>query len=129
MKSQSIFLCLLLPVAAFAQNYPAMNEADMQKMMQQMEKMQACMEKVDQAKLQALGTRSQQMETEIRSLCASGKRDEAQQKAIAFGREVADDASMNAMMKCTEGMRSLMPEMSFKGLAEDARDQHICDHL
>jgi len=129
MKVMVTFLCLLIPTLALAQNYPAMNEADMQKMMQQMEKMQACMEKVDHAKLQALRERSQQMEAEVRSLCASGKRDEAQQKAIAFGKQIANDASMQAMMKCTEGMKSMMPEITFKGLEEEARDQHICDHM
>jgi hypothetical protein len=127
MKLPSIYLCLLLPVTALAQNYPGMNEADMQKMMQQMEKMQSCMQKIDQGKLEALGVRSEQMEAEINSLCAQGKRDEAQQKAIAFGREIANDATMKAMMKCTEGLQDMMPEMSFKGLDEEAADQQICD--
>jgi hypothetical protein len=126
-KPFAIFLCALMPVVAVGQNYPAMNEADMQKMMQQMEAMQSCMAKVDQAKLQALAERSQRMETEIKSLCASGKRDEAQQKAIAFGKEIASDASMQAMMKCTEGMKSMMPELSFEGLDEHSAGQHICD--
>ncbi|MGD2054032.1 MAG: hypothetical protein PVG45_07980 [Gammaproteobacteria bacterium] len=127
MKVMLTFLCLLMPTLVFAQKYPAMNEADMQQMMQQMGQMQSCMEKVDQAKLQALGERSQQMEAEIKSLCTSGKRDEAQQKAIAFGREIANDAAMKAMMKCTEGMQSMMPEMPFKGLDEETADQQICD--
>ncbi|MGD8803718.1 MAG: hypothetical protein PVG12_11080 [Gammaproteobacteria bacterium] len=127
MKVMPTFLCLLMPTLVFAQKYPAMNEADMQQMMQQMGQMQSCMEKVDQAKLQALGERSQQMEAEIKSLCTSGKRDEAQQKAIAFGREIANDAAMKAMMKCTEGMQSMMPEMPFKGLDEETADQQICD--
>ena len=127
MKVMVTFLCLLMPTLVIAQKYPAMNEADMQQMMQQMGQMQSCMEKVDQAKLQALGERSQQMEAEIKSLCTSGKRDEAQQKAIAFGREIANDAAMKAMMKCTEGMQSMMPEMPFKGLDEETADQQICD--
>jgi hypothetical protein len=120
---------MLVPTLAFAQNYPAMNEADMQKMMQQMEQMKSCMEKVDQAKLQALGERSKQMEAEVRSLCANGKRDEAQQKALAYGKEIANDASMKAMMKCTESMKDMMPEISFKGLEEEAKDKHICDQM
>jgi hypothetical protein len=127
MKALTLLMCMLLPVVATGQNYPAMNEADMQNMMGQMEKMQSCMQNVDQARLQALAERSRQMETEIKSLCASGKRDEAQQKAIAFGKEIANDAAMKAMMKCTEGMRSMMPEMAFKGLDEEAADQQICD--
>jgi len=127
MKRQSLYLCLLLPVTALAQNYPAMNEADMQKMMQQMQKMQSCMEKVDHGKLEELGERSEQMEAEINSLCAQGKRDEAQQKAMAFGKELANDAAMKAMMKCTEGMQGMMPELSFTGVDEDSAGLHVCD--
>jgi hypothetical protein len=127
MKLQSIYLCLLLPVTALAQNYPAMNEADMQKMMQQMEKMQSCMEKIDQGKLEALGVRSEQMEAEINALCARGKRDEAQQKAMAYGKEITNDAVMKAMMKCTEGMQAMMPELSFTGVDEDSTGLHVCD--
>ena len=127
MKLQSIYLCLLLPVTALAQNYPAMNEADMQKMMQQMEKMQSCMEKIDQGKLEAFGVRSEQMEAEINALCARGKRDEAQQKAMAYGKEITNDAVMKAMMKCTEGMQAMMPELSFTGVDEDSTGLHVCD--
>jgi hypothetical protein len=127
MKLQSIYLCLLLPATALAQNYPAMNEADMQKMMQQMEKMQSCMEKIDQGKLEALGVRSEQMEAEINALCARGKRDEAQQKAMAYGKEITNDAVMKAMMKCTEGMQAMMPELSFTGVDEDSTGLHVCD--
>ena len=127
MKLQSIYLCLLLPVTALAQNYPAMNEADMQKMMQQMEKMQSCMEKIDQGKLEALGVRSEQMEAEINALCARGKRDQAQQKAMAYGKEITNDAVMKAMTKCTEGMQAMMPELSFTGVDEDSTGLHVCD--
>lgn len=127
MKSLAMFLLMLIPILASAQNYTAMNEADMQKMMQQMEKAQSCLEKVDQSKLKALEQRSKKMEMEIKSLCANGKRDEAQNKALAFGKKIANDPSIKTMMKCTDSMKGMMPEISFKGLEKDSVDRHICD--
>ena len=127
MKKLTITLSLLIPLTAHAQNYPGMNEADMQKMKQQMEKMQSCMEKVDQSKLKALEQRSKKMEAEVKSLCASGKRDKAQQQAIAFGTEIASDPSIKSMMKCGEIMKDAMPQISFTGVDSENTDVHVCD--
>ena len=129
MKQLTIFLLMFMPIVAFAQNYPGMNEADMQRMMQQMEKMQSCMEKVDQNKLKQIEQRSRQMEAEMKSLCADGKRDEAQKKAISFGKEMANDPTLKTMMKCGENMKGIMPEMSFEDLVEESSDVQVCDSL
>ncbi len=127
MKKFIILLFLSTPVAAFAVNYQGMNEADMQKMMQQMEKMQTCMENVDQKDLKALEQRSRQMESELKSLCASGKRDQAQKKAISFAKEITNDTTMKTMRKCGEMMKDAIPKMSFTGLDKESMDRHICD--
>jgi hypothetical protein len=129
MKISMIFLFLLLPLVSSAQNYQGMNEADMQKMMQQMQKMQTCMEDVDQSKLKALEQRSRKLETEVKSLCAEGKRDKAQKKALSFGKDVVNDPTMKIMRKCGEMMKDVMPKMSFTGLDKDSADRHICDEL
>ena len=100
MKQLTIFLLMIMPIIAFAQNYPGMSEADMQKMMQQMEKMQSCMEKIDEEQLKALEKRSNRLEHEVKALCDNGKRDEAQKKAIEFGKEIAKDPSMKQMRQC-----------------------------
>ena len=120
---------LLIPVVSLAQNYQGMNEADMQKMMQQMEKMQSCMEDVDTDRLKALEQKSRQMETEIKSLCADGKRDEAQKKALSFGKEISNDRTMKTIQKCGEMMKDIMPEITFQGLDTDSKDRHVCDQL
>ena len=127
MKKLTLFLLLLVSPTSYAQNYPGMNEADMQKMMQQMEKMQSCMEKVDQSKLKALEQRSKKMEAEIKSLCASGEREKAQQQAIAFGREIAKDPSMKTMIKCSKIMKDAMPQISFTGVDSENANVHVCD--
>jgi len=124
MKMPAIVLLLLLPTVAMAQNYQGMSEADMQKMMQEM---QACMQNVDQNKLKALEQRSNQFEAEMKSMCASGKRDEAQAKAIAFSMEIRNDPTIQALRKCGEIMKGMMPMMPFMKQDKDFSKHHICD--
>jgi hypothetical protein len=127
MKISAIILFLLMPMVALAQNYQDMNEKDMQKMMQQMQEMQSCMQNVDQAKLKVLEQRSDQVGAEVRALCASGKRDEAQKKVISFGKEMAKDPAMKAMRKCGETMKGMMPKTPFIDQDQDRSSQHVCD--
>jgi hypothetical protein len=127
MKISAIILLLLMPIVTFAQNYQGMSEEDMQKMTQQMQKMETCMQNVDQAKLKVLEQRSHQFEAELKSLCASGKREEAQAKAISFGKEIANDPTMQAMRKCREMMKGMMPKMPFMDQHEDPSGHHVCD--
>jgi len=124
MKMSTIVLLLLWPIVTMAQNYQGMSEADMQKMMQEM---QSCMQSVDQKKLNALEQRSRQFEAKMKSLCASGKRDEAQVKAIAFGTEVTNDPTIKALRKCGEIMKGMMPMMPLMKQDKDYSDQHVCD--
>ena len=73
-------LCLL-PSLVIGQNYQGMSEADMQRMMQQAQKMQACMQNVDQEKLQAVSNEAKQVQSEIKALWANGERSKAEKKA------------------------------------------------
>ena len=130
MKTPMITLLALIPIISFAQNHQGMTEADMQKMMQQMQKMESCMQKVDQTKLKVIEQRSIQFEAETKSLCASGKRAEAQAKAISFEKEMKKDPTLQAMNKCSEMMKGKIPEMLQMSLAdqkEDRAQDHVCD--
>jgi hypothetical protein len=132
MKISVIILLILMPMVAVAQNYQNMSEEDMQKMMQQMQKVQACMEKIDQAKLNALDKQSSQMRAKVESLCAKGRRDEAQRTAISFGEEMAKEPTMKSMMKCSEMMSSEMmegmkPQIPTLDLEQDFTSHHVCD--
>jgi hypothetical protein len=123
MKVATTILLLLMPVVTIAQNYPGMSEADMQKM----EKMQSCMENIDEIKLKEIERRSNQIEAEIKSLCASGKRAEAQEKAMAFGKEMAKDPTMQAMSKCGEMMKGMMPKVPYTNQGKSPSSHHVCD--
>ena len=134
MKFPVTTLTLILSSTAFAQNYPGMgggnmNQMDMQQMMQRAQEMQACMQGVDPSKLQQLEQQARQLESEVKALCSSGKRDEAQDEAIAFSREMLDNPDIQTMMKCGEQMRGMMPDMPYMDQASttDPSSNHVCD--
>ena len=121
-------LAVLFPSLVFAQN---MQEQDMEKMMEMAMKMQACMEKVDQAELEALGQRAEKFEAEVKKLCDAGKRKEAQKKAIAFSKEFEKNPALVQMQKCGEMAQGMMPEteMDFMDGKLEDENAHVCDSL
>lgn len=129
MKTSALILFLLVPVLAAAQNYQEMNKGDMQKMMQQAQEMQACMENVDQKEMKRLEQLSRQFEAEVKSLCAKGQRDEAQQKAISYGKKMAKDPAVQTVQKCSNIMKDAMPNLPFIDHEDDSSGGHVCDEL
>jgi len=129
MKIATSILALLLPVTAIAQNYQGMSEQDMQKMMQQMQEMQTCMQDIDQSRMEEFEQRANTVEAEVKSLCASGNRDAAQQKGIAFAQEIMSDPDFQKMRKCSEKMKDAMPAMPYMNQASgpDSSTSHVCD--
>lgn len=126
MKQTIVFFMLWLPLSVFAENMGEMSEEQMQQMMQQAQGMQTCMQNIDQAEMQAFEQRAQQMQSETQALCASGKRDEAMQAAMAFGKEVASNKAMQEMKKCGEGMKNMMPKIIAQ-TSDQTKPSHICD--
>ena len=96
---------------------------------EQMQQAQACMADVDQAELKAFEQRANQMQASVSALCASGKRDAAQQEAITFGREVSSTPTMQKMRECSEMMQGVMPGMPamHNYTASEGDKKHICD--
>lgn len=119
---------LLSPLVCDAQNPGGMDEATMQRMMQQAQGMQTCMQNIDQAEMEAFQQRAEQMNTEVKALCSAGKRDAAMARAMSFGKEATTSKVMQQMQKCGEGMRNMMPKIP--GASTDksgAPVKHICD--
>jgi len=129
MEKMAITLLLILPALAGAQNFQNMSEADMRNMMQQAEKMQACMAGIDQSDLEKVEQRANQVQAKVEALCASGQRDEAQQEGIAFAREMSGNESMKKMQTCSKMMEGVMPGMPAMLLdaSNEGDNQHICD--
>ena len=129
MKISTVFISLLMPAMVVAQSYQGMSEADMQNMMQQMQEAQACMQGIDQSRLEAFELQARKTESEIKSLCASGKRDAAQQEAMAFAREIKSDPDIQKMLGCGEKMRGMMPAMPYLDQVNASGESggHLCD--
>jgi len=132
MKILAILLFMLVPITASAQNQPNMNQGDMQKVMQQMQKMQECMARIDQDQLNKLQERSEQANKDIEALCATGKRSKAQKKAIAFAKEMASSPAIKQMQKCGELIQGAIPGMSMPSMPntfdpKDYSGTHVCD--
>ena len=134
MKPSTTMLALLLPVTALAQNYPgmgggSMSQADMQNMMQKAQEMQLCMQGVDQSKIQEVEQQAHKVEAEVKSLCSSGKRDEAQQQAMAFAQELMNNPDIQKIVECGKKMSGMLPKLPYMDQADGSGDsvQHVCD--
>lgn len=124
----AILFIVVLPVVAGAQGTQGLNPAEMQNYMQLMQEMQECMAKIDRAEMAAFETRSQEFDAEIDQLCAEGKRDEAQKKAMAYSKELAAKPAVQQMKKCSEKVVSQMPEAEKSFMADpDFEKHHVCD--
>lgn len=117
----------LLPAMALAQN--EMPPAMMQ-MLEQAEKARSCMAQVDQQALEQIGQEGEAMEAEVKALCDSGKRKQAQNKALAFSKDLMSRSEVKQMRECSEMMRGMMPDaMPFDNMEEDLKNRHVCDEL
>lgn len=129
MKIKVIALSLLLPAIAIAQEMPSMNQADIENMMNNLQGMETCMQSIDKNKLDELKRGAERVESEVDALCRAGKRSQAQAMAVSYGKEMANDPTMQAMMKCIEPMKGMMksvPMMPFDEVMENS-DAHVCD--
>lgn len=123
MKIPVIILLFLVPMLVVAQPYPGMSEADMQKI----HEMQTCMKNIDHGKLMALEERQKKFDAEMKSLCHSGKRDEAQKKAKLYAKEMMNNPTIQTLKKCSEIGKGIMPEMPFMSENERLTNKHVCD--
>ena len=120
-----------LPLSLLAQ--PQMNEQQLQMLMEGAMQMQSCFANLDQAKLEAMGKRAEAMEGELKSLCASGQRDAAQEKAIDLAMEFATSEEMEQLKQCGEIAQAMVPQLvgQLEALEDEGADasMHVCDNL
>ena len=128
-KILSFLVMLLMAFSVNAGNNLGMNQQQMQAMMQKAQEMQTCMQNVDESEMQAFQQRAEKMGAEVKALCAAGKRTEAQNKMMAFAKELNNDDTMQTLKKCGEIMQGMMPE--FAGITQTQESEnsksHICD--
>lgn len=126
MKRLVTVLVLTLVSFSLVAGNRGMSEEEMQKMMEQAKEMQKCMAKVDQSALEALSAKGEKLQAEVKKLCAQGKRDRAQEKAMAYGKEIAGSKEMKAIRQCGEMARGMMQNMPMQDFG-DGKNKHICD--
>jgi metal-dependent amidase/aminoacylase/carboxypeptidase family protein len=117
---------LSLPLTLYAQDQ-GMSDEQMQQMMEGAGKMQDCMAKIDQKAMDEMAAKGEKVHAEIKQLCAAGKRDEAQKKAMEYGREMAASKDMQAMRKCGDMAKGMMPQ--YAASAADNKNAHVCDGM
>lgn len=124
----TLFFTAAVSTSVQAANMSSMEGMNMQQMMAQMQKMQQCLLQVDEAELRHYESRVSKLEIELRTLCKSGDRDQAQKKAIAFGKEITNSKAFKTIESCTKDMQlnAFMPQApDFDNLG----DRHICNEL
>ena len=79
--------------------------------------------------MQEVKQQAQQVETEVRSLCSSGKRDDAQQEAMTFAKEMMSNPDIQKIMECGKKMGDMMPPMPYMDQVNGSDDsvRHVCD--
>jgi Skp family chaperone for outer membrane proteins len=102
---------------------------DMTKMLEQAMKAQACMQDIDTSEFEKLEQEGKKMQAEIKALCAGGKRDQAQDQAIAYSKEMMALPAMQKMRECSELMRGMLPKMPFDNFEEEFKNKNICDEM
>lgn len=104
-----------------------MDSGQIQMLLDQAQGIESCMAELDASATQALRARSERVTAEVQHLCKAGKRDEAQAKALAFGREMADSPAMANLQECSGPLGALLP-MALASLRGDAADAvQVCD--
>lgn len=112
MKPSIYLLLLLFPFTAFTAEVYKMDEEEMRIMMVQMQKLQDCMQKIDQNQITAAEQHAKRVTVEIKALCAEGKRDQAQARAIAFSKKLVKTPALIELKQCSEistGMAPMIP--------------------
>ncbi len=90
--------------------------------------MQECLQGIDPGALQAMQREGEAVGREIRALCADGRRDAAQDRAMDYAARVGESDEMRRVRECARGMDGMLSALSVIGSGESAgKDGHICD--
>lgn len=130
MKSLFGIPLLLLSMTVFSQDRYGMNDPEIQKMMEQMQKYQACMSGIEQqfAEVEHL---QRQFEEEVRSFCANGNREKAQRRAIKFASDMSNLPILKKINKCNELVTNEMAKAELEDMDfnYEASNTHVCDEM
>lgn len=118
-----ILILILFPLSISAQqssDFNMDNQANVEKIMESMQKFQACMMKIDEKGMEALQRNGDILAKEIQALCKKGKRDQAEQKAESAFKNMKQNPVAIKLMHCSEMMIDMQSDV-------DDESIHVCD--
>ena len=115
---------LLTVILGLSQDMGQMNQEQMQIMMQEMQKIQECMSKVDIGSLENMQAEAIAIEKEVKQLCQNKQRAQAQDKAVAYAKKVMNMPAILQIKECTKNS-SMASMMNFD--INDFQTSHVCD--
>jgi mannitol-specific phosphotransferase system IIBC component len=123
MRKNIFLILLLLPIMSVAK----------QDLMAQIQEMTKCMQSIDQKEIKALEHKSDKFSDKIKLLCESGKKSEAQEKAIQFRKEMMQSNALKVMRQCIEkapdSIKGMIPKMDFDEIVDDYSKKSVCDQM
>ena len=120
-------LCIIVTTTSMA------HANEHEQMMQNMMQMQRCIsETVDMRYLEDMAANGEKMAKHIKQLCESDQRQQAQDSAMTYAKDMQSNPNFQAMKKCTAqmgnafpGAQALQEELDIDSLKEN----HVCDEL
>lgn len=91
---------------------------------EQMMRVGTCMANIDPAAMEAMQSKGEAFQNDLKRLCKAGQRDAALQRARQFGLEMASDSLMKQIKACTAGLT--MPYPADPMPAEKLNATDIC---
>jgi hypothetical protein len=97
-------------------------------LIQQVQRIEACLVKIDQSEVARLRTEADVKATEIRALCAQGERAAAQSQAIAYGKLLLEEPVVIEAKACLGVSGLAIPQTTWAQLEDSETAQtHVCD--
>jgi len=95
---------------------------------QQAQKVQACLAKLDQAEVARLKAEADAKASEIRAMCTNDERAEAQSQAVAFGKQLEQEPVVIEAKACIGIAGLAIPQTTWAQLEDSETAQtHVCD--
>lgn len=92
----------------------------------------ACMESVDQAALEVLGTEAEQFAGDIQAMCKQGNESGARKAALKYMKKMENNEPLLQLKKCSEMMQEIMPGMTIPEMPTAemyAEEGDVCDNM
>ena len=126
-------ICLFITVSIIffvpleAGSTDTMSDEQMKQIIEQSGRMQKCMAGIDQSSMNDLAAMGEKMQADIKSLCKTGKRKEAENAAIKYSKDIANTRQMEELQKCSDLVNDIKQNMPSNGENVENNNTHVCD--